>query len=67
MRLAQPKTRNTLVFSHENAFNMGWRLDMMHNLSITLNCNIIAYDYRGYGESTGNPSEWGIKKDVEAL
>lgn len=57
----------TIVFSHENAFNMGWRLDNYHTFFKQLDCNIVAYDYRGYGDSTGVPTEKGISSDARAV
>ena len=32
-----------------------------------LNSNVIAIDYRGYGDSTGTPSEDGLLRDAETV
>ena len=55
----------TVLFCHGNAGNMTHRLDsinIFHNLG--LDCFI--FDYRGYGDSEGKPSEEGTYLDVGA-
>ena len=55
----------TVLFCHGNAGNISNRLDtleMFHELD--LNCLIV--DYRGYGKSTGKPTEIGTKIDILA-
>ena len=55
----------TVLFCHGNGGNIAHRLDsinIFHNLG--LNCFI--FDYRGYGNSQGRPSEEGTYLDVEA-
>jgi fermentation-respiration switch protein FrsA (DUF1100 family) len=55
----------TVLFCHGNGGNMMHRLDsidIFHGLG--LNCFI--FDYRGYGESQGKPSEEGTHLDAEA-
>ena len=55
----------TLLFCHGNGGNIGHRLDsinIFHNLG--LNCFI--FDYRGYGNSQGKPSEEGTYMDALA-
>jgi abhydrolase domain-containing protein 12 len=32
-----------------------------------LDCNVLAVDYRGFGDSTGTPSEQGLIKDAKAV
>lgn len=46
---------------------MGWRLDLYNSFYKMLDVNIISQDYRGYGDSTGVPTEEGLKRDAEAL
>lgn len=58
----------TLLFSHENAGNVGLRLPEFASLSAKLEVNILAYDYRGYGfsdEATIN--EIGLMRDVRTV
>ncbi len=55
----------TILFCHGNGGNMTHCLDsvdIFHNLG--LNCFI--FDYRGYGESGGKPSEEGTYLDAQA-
>ena len=55
----------TVLFCHGNAGNISHRLDtlkMFHQLG--LNCLIV--DYRGYGQSTGKPTETGTLIDILA-
>jgi len=59
------KVTSMILFLHGNAGNMGHRWEkirILHNLG----ASIFIFDYRGYGQSEGNPSEAGIYKDVEA-
>lgn len=32
-----------------------------------LDCNVLAIDYRGFGDSTGSPSEEGLIRDAKAV
>ena len=55
----------TVLFCHGNAGNMTHRLDSINILNeIGLNCLI--FDYRGYGDSQGKPSEEGTYRDARA-
>jgi fermentation-respiration switch protein FrsA (DUF1100 family) len=57
--------RGTVLFLHGNAGNISHRLDylMMFN---RLGHSTFIFDYRGYGRSTGAPSEDGTYRDAEA-
>lgn len=62
------RRRATVVFFHGNAGNIGARLPNFAQLHYNLRTNILAIDYRGYGESEGSPSEAGLLEDaVSAL
>lgn len=55
----------TLLFFHGNAGNISHRLDsigIFHRLGL----NVCIIDYRGYGRSTGKPTEPGVYRDAEA-
>ncbi len=55
----------TVFFLHGNAGNIGHRwekLRILHDLGVS----VFIFDYRGYGQSEGQPSEAGIYKDVDA-
>jgi len=60
-----PQARGSLLFSHGNAGNIAARLDSLR-IFHALGINVLIYDYRGYGQSSGQPSEQGLYRDVEA-
>lgn len=59
---------HTLLFSHGNAEDLGSEgvVKKMRELSGVLDVNIFAYEYTGYGMSTGEPSEEAMYADIEA-
>ena len=59
--------RRLVVFFHENAGNLGLRLDYFQTLYHEVNCDVLAIAYRGYSASSGTPSEEGIKQDAEQI
>jgi fermentation-respiration switch protein FrsA (DUF1100 family) len=57
--------RGTLLFCHGNAGNISHRLDsirIFHQLGLS----VLIFDYRGYGKSTGRPTEKGTYRDAAA-
>jgi fermentation-respiration switch protein FrsA (DUF1100 family) len=57
--------RGVVLFCHGNAGNISHRLDtlrLLHDLQLTT----LAFDYRGYGRSTGELSEAGTRADARA-
>lgn len=61
-----PHARFTILFSHGNAIDIGHMAGFLIFLADQLQCNILTYDYSGYGVSTGSPSEVNIYSDAEA-
>ncbi len=57
--------RATVLFCHGNAGNISHRLDSIRLLH-SLGLQVLIFDYRGYGESLGSPSEAGTYRDVDA-
>lgn len=60
-----PQSRGTVLLFHGNAGNISHRLEylsMLHRLGYSS----FIFDYRGYGKSSGNPSEQGTYRDAEA-
>ena len=58
-------TRATVLFCHGNAGNISHRLNTLtafHRLGL----DVFIFDYRGYGESAGKPSEAGLYRDADA-
>jgi uncharacterized protein len=57
--------RNTILLCHGNGGNIGDRLDkikLLHGLGLS----VFIFDYRGYGLSSGKPSEKGLYLDAQA-
>lgn len=57
--------RAALLFFHGNAGNISGRLEAAR-LFNRLGLSVLLFDYRGYGQSTGTPSEAGLYSDAEA-
>lgn len=56
----------TMLYSHGNAADLGLLRDHIIDLARHLKVNILAYDYSGYGRSTGKPSPSNTYADCEA-
>ncbi|WVR08681.1 hypothetical protein IAU60_005739 [Kwoniella sp. DSM 27419] len=58
--------RPTIIYFHGNAGNRATshRVRSYSAYSNTLDCNVIALDYRGFGDSAGVPSEQGLLVDA---
>ncbi|MDB9822811.1 alpha/beta hydrolase [Deltaproteobacteria bacterium] len=54
-----------ILFCHGNAGNISHRLDNIRLLT-ERNLQVFIFDYRGYGKSSGSPSEKGIYMDGRA-
>ncbi len=60
-----PAATGTVLFFHGNAGNISHRMEylsMFHDLGY----NTFIFDYRGYGSSSGVPSEQGTYQDAQA-
>ncbi|HUS46606.1 MAG TPA: alpha/beta hydrolase [Phycisphaerae bacterium] len=60
-----PNHRGTVLFCHGNGGNISHRLEsieVFHRLGLS----VFIFDYRGYGQSEGSPSEEGTFRDAEA-
>lgn len=58
--------RGVALFSHGNAGNIADRLESI-GLLRSLGFSVLAYDYGGYGRSTGKPSEARCYADIRAM
>ncbi|GFZ47996.1 hypothetical protein JCM24511_05743 [Saitozyma sp. JCM 24511] len=60
--------RPTVLYFHGNAANRAapFRVRGYSAFSTQLDCNVLAIDYRGFGDSTGSPSEEGVVRDARA-
>jgi abhydrolase domain-containing protein 12 len=54
---------------HGNAGHIaqGWRPDTYRNLALQPNTHVVTIDYRGFGHSTGSPTEAGLIADGTTL
>jgi len=56
----------TMLFSHGNSTDIGIMFSHLKDLCSKLRIDVFAYEYSGYGESSGVPSEADLYSDVEA-
>lgn len=63
--LEHPHPRAQLIFWHGNGGNLSLWLDVIAEFR-RRGFSVLAVDYRGYGASTGRPSERGLCRDAEA-
>ncbi|EPB90605.1 hypothetical protein HMPREF1544_02515 [Mucor circinelloides 1006PhL] len=60
---------DTIVYFHGNALNRAapWRIDLYKQLLLRFGkINLIAIDYRGFGDSESTPSELGLRIDAQS-
>ena len=60
-----PAARGVLLFFHGNAGNITHRLDSIAIFN-RLGLSVFIFDYRGFGQSSGRPTEQGTYDDAEA-
>lgn len=65
VHLTNPRARYTILFSHGNGEDIGGDLPFLRELR-DAGFSVLAYDYSGYGLSTGRPSERAAYGDVDA-
>ncbi|CAM4268342.1 alpha/beta hydrolase [Nocardia ninae] len=63
--LPAPKSVGHILFAHGNAGNIGDRVALFA-LLVEAGFDVLAFDYRGYGRSTGRPTEHGTYLDARA-
>lgn len=65
--LVKNPSRDYLLFFYGNGQSMYEAKERLYYLSRTYNLNVVCFDYRGYGKSTGKPSFDGLKTDADAI
>ncbi len=63
--LPHARPKGSILFCHGNKGNLTTQVDALEKLQ-TLQMNILAFDYQGYGESEGSPSEKALLGDGRA-
>ncbi|CAN6347481.1 unnamed protein product, partial [Urochloa humidicola] len=66
MYVRHPEATSTVLYSHGNAADLGHLYQLFLHLSFNLRVNVLGYDYSGYGQSSGKPSEHNTYADIEA-
>lgn len=61
-----PQSQKVIVYFHGNAGNMYQRIPELLRLS-KMGIDVFGAEYRGYGKSTGRPSEKGLYRDGHAV
>ena len=59
------RARQTILYSHGNEEDIAELVPFLKRYRAR-GFNVLAYDYRGYGSSTGTPSEAGTYHDIDA-
>jgi hypothetical protein len=57
----------TIIYSHGNATDIGAMFSLQAILVQSLECNVVCYDYSGYGESGGVAQEHATYTDIKAV
>jgi len=57
----------TILYSHGNATDIGAMAGLQCLIAKNLKCNVLVYDYSGYGESGGIPMEKNTYRDVKLV
>lgn len=64
--LQNPAAIYTILYAHGNAEDLGDIEPVLQKLQ-SLDFNVFAYDYRGYGTSQGMPTEQNAYRDIEIV
>ncbi|XP_027075009.1 uncharacterized protein [Coffea arabica] len=67
VHVKHPKASATMLYSHGNAADLGQMFELFVELSLRLRVNLMGYDYSGYGQSTGKPTEYNTYADIDAI
>lgn len=64
--IEHPAPRAQVVYWHGNGGNLSLWLDVLLDIH-RRGFSVLAVDYRGYGQSSGRPTERGLYRDAEAV
>lgn len=57
----------TILFNHGGTVDLGRICNFLYTLAKRMECNILVYDYSGFGESSGRPIEKSVNADAETV
>lgn len=63
--IPHPRSRAAWIYLHGSAGHLGHQSTMLETL-YALGVDLFAFDYRGYGQSGGTPTEEGLRRDARA-
>jgi hypothetical protein len=63
----QNMSNTNILFCHGNATDLGKSVGFLFDLASQLKCSVFSFDYTGYGQSLGNPTELAVYKDMETI
>jgi fermentation-respiration switch protein FrsA (DUF1100 family) len=66
LHLPNPTARHTIFYFHGNAEDLGDVAPILRRLQ-SAGFGVLAFDYRGYGRSSGRPSEESINTDTRTV
>jgi pimeloyl-ACP methyl ester carboxylesterase len=67
MHIRHPFSSTTVIFSHANATDLGAMRDYLIEIAHLLDVSVFAYDYSGYGSSSGVPTPANTFADCDAV
>eukprot|EP00759_Apiculatamorpha_spiralis_P034749 PhF_6_TR35770/c0_g1_i1/m.51977/K06889/K06889; uncharacterized protein len=59
--LRHPSATRTVIHFHGNAGNIGHRVPLARHIAVKTRGTVVMVDYRGYGRSSGTPTEEGLQ------
>jgi len=59
----EEKKLPTVILFHGNAGNIGYRIPYIRAFESHITANFLMIEYRGYGKSTGTPSQKKLQND----
>lgn len=65
-KMHAPSPRANVVYFHGNGANLSNWLPILTGI-VKRGYSVVVFDYRGFGKSTGRPTEQGLYRDVDAI
>lgn len=64
MYVEYERTEQVILFSHGNSCDVGWMIQFYFEIAFECQISLFSYDYSGYGQSTGVPSDLNALDDI---